>query len=445
MIALVLWHAPYLNGPYYWVWGWQRLPFWRAWPGVLIAAVPFFLAQQMHDRVSATTRTRLVVGLGSLMLAAFVLELNTLVLAAGKLAPDRLWMIVEDSRVTSYYTDALLTHKVIPTIKDWLSLFPEFIGRLHIHSRNKPPGSMLFYLAFATRFPTDQHQAASLAGLAVGVLATGAIPATFFLARALGGSVSASFLAASAMALCPGFILFFPELDQVYAAVSALIVGSWMLAIRRDSRWWAVLCGALLAGTCFFTFSLLVLGWFMAGAGLYLWRVRRHCSFQRLLETGAIVTGCVAVVHAALWVILRYDVIATFKASLANQADFAANIARPYPQTAVFDLLDYALGLGWMSAVLFLSALRRRGRDDDEGRAFAWLSVSQLFVVAIGALLAVETARVWIFLFPIALHAVGRELEQWPVRQRVVFFALAMITIVVIGQNMIFFSPAPPE
>ena len=157
MIALVVLHTPYMNGPYYWVWGWQRLPFWRAWPGVLLAAVPFFAAQFVHDRAAAPSRTRLIAGLGSLMAAALLLELNTLVIASGRQAPDRLWMLVEDSRVTSYYADALLTSKVLPQLRDWFLWFPEFIGRLHIHSRNKPPGSMLFYLAFARSFSTGNH------------------------------------------------------------------------------------------------------------------------------------------------------------------------------------------------------------------------------------------------------------------------------------------------
>ena len=441
MIALVVLHTPYVNGPYYWVWGWQRLPFWRAWPGVLLAAVPFFAAQFVHDRAAAPSRTRLIAGLGSLMAAALLLELNTLVIASGRQAPDRLWMLVEDSRVTSYYADALLTSKVLPQLRDWFLWFPEFIGRLHIHSRNKPPGSMLFYLAFARSFSTGNHHASWLAGLTIAVLATAAIPAVFFLARALGRGVPAAFFAASAMAICPGFILFFPELDQLYAAVGALLIGTWTIALRRSSYRWAVACGATLAVACFFTFNLLVLGWFMAGVALYFWRAAHVATLRQVLAAGAIVVSCVVLLHVGLRLTLHYDAVATFKASVANQAAFAANVPRPYPQTVVFDLLDYALGLGWMSALLFVSARSRAAGG--EGRALTWLSGSQLLVVAAGALLAVETARVWIFMLPIALHVVGERLSQWSPRQRAVFFAVALVTIVVMGQNMTFFSLSP--
>ena len=442
MIVLVVLHTPYVNGPWYWMWGWQRLPFWRAWPGVICAAVPFAAAQLIFAKSSAPTRARVAIALGAVMMAMLILQLNTLVIAAGRNAPDRLWGIVEDSRVTSYYTDALLTYKVIPKLKDWFALFPEFIGRLHIHSRNKPPGPMLYYLAFAETFPTDHHQAASLAGLVLGIVATAAIPATFFFARAIGTNLAASFLAASAMALCPGGIVFFPELDQTYAVASGLILGSWVLSLRRDSNSWALLCGTLLAAACFFTFNLLVLGWFMAGAGLYLWKGDRVCTLRRVLTAGAITVGVVVIVHVGLWAWLRYNVIATFNAGVANQAAFNANIARPYPQTALFDLLDYALGLGWMSALLFLGASVTGRNTTERQRAWWWLAASQLFVVAVGAILAVETARVWIFMFPLVLPIVGRELERWSSRQHAIFYAIALITIVVIVQNMIFFSPA---
>ena len=440
MIALVALHTPYVNGPYYWVWGWQRLPFWRAWPGLLFAAVPLFLAQLVHDRSATPSRGRLAVALGCLMMAALVLQLNTLVIAAGRQAPDRLWTLVEDGRVTSYYTDALLTSKVLPQFNNWFAWFPEFIGRLHIHARNKPPGSMLYYLSFARVFSTANHQASSIAGLTLGVIATAAIPAVFFLARALGRSVSAAFFAASAMAVCPGFVLFFPELDQVYAGASALVIGAWVMALRRSSYWWALACGLLLAIICFFTFNLLVLGWFMAGAAIYFWRVARIVSLRRTVEAGTIVVACIVLFHVALRLALHYDVLATFKAAVANQTAFAANVPRPYPQTVLFDLLDYALGLGWMSAVLFVGA---RPRAAGEDRAFRWLSFSQLFVVAAGALLAVETARVWIFLFPLALPAVGARLSAWSPRQRAAFFAIALVTLVVMGQNMTFFSLSP--
>jgi hypothetical protein len=192
---------------------------------------------------------------------------------------------------------------------------------------------------------------------------------------------------------------------------------------------------------CFFTFNLLVLGWFMAGVAFYFWRAAHVATLRQVLATGAIVVSCVVLLHVGLRLTLHYDAVATFKASVANQAAFAANVPRPYPQTVVFDLLDYALGLGWMSALLFVSARSRAAGG--EGRALTWLSGSQLLVVAAGALLAVETARVWIFMLPIALHVVGERLSQWSPRQRAVFFAVALVTIVVMGQNMTFFSLSP--
>lgn len=70
-------------------------------------------------------------------------------------------------------------------------------------------------------------------------------------------------------------------------------------------------------------------------------------------------------------------------------------------------------------------------------------AASQLLIVAVLALIPVETARVWLFMMPLALPAVGRELARWSDRERAMFFAVAAVTLVVIGQNMTFFSFMP--
>lgn len=440
LIVLVLLHTTYVNGPSYWHWGWQRLGFWRAYPGVLAAAAPFLLAQYLHERKPSTW----ILGLGLLMVTAAMLEWNTIVMMADARASDRLWQLVEDTRVTGYYTDALRSQQTIPSIKEWLVAFPDLLSRFNQHGQNKPPGLILYYLFFVRTFSVVTHQAAIAAGLVIGALATAAIPAVFFLVRAFGSTRQAAFLAASAMTLCPGLIVFFPEFDQLYAAATALIIGCWVLALRRQSRWWALGCGLVLTLACFVTFSLLVLGLFMAGAAWYLWWKKGECTLRQVFEYGAIVLGTVAVCYSALWVTLGFNMAATFTVSFENQTSLETSFIRPYPQTIVSDLWDYSLGLGWMSALLFIGALSARDHADAPGqRGFAWLTLGLLGVLAVFAILPGETARVWIFLFPLALPAVGRELRRWSFNQGLGFFAVSFASLAVIGQNMGFFSLTP--
>src|SRR4051812_5360227 len=44
MAALVILHLKHLNGPWYWIWSWRRLP-WVLYPAMLVAGAPFCVAQ----------------------------------------------------------------------------------------------------------------------------------------------------------------------------------------------------------------------------------------------------------------------------------------------------------------------------------------------------------------------------------------------------------------
>src|SRR5262249_39985645 len=118
MATLVVVHMPYINGAYYFQWGWQRLDFWRPWPPVIVAAVPFVLAQLAYRRDQPPGRALTMLALAGVMAATFVLEINALVIAAGRQAGERLWRLVEDEWVAGYYSDAIMTSRVIPTLKD---------------------------------------------------------------------------------------------------------------------------------------------------------------------------------------------------------------------------------------------------------------------------------------------------------------------------------------
>jgi hypothetical protein len=220
------------------------------------------------------------------------------------------------------------------------------------------------------------------------------------------------------MSLRPGLVLFFPEFDQVYATFAALLVGSWVLTLRRHSWRFAAICGLVLRSACFLAFNLLVLGVVMALAALYLWLGAGQTSVRQVLICSAIVAGIGVAFYVLLWLMIGYDVVETFRQSANNQDQLAAVLNRPYPDTAVFDLWDFAMGVGWISAVAFLGALPRRSEVADPLRAFTWITLLQILIIAVGAFLPAETARLWIFLFPLVAVAVGREIADWSARQR---------------------------
>src|SRR5205814_8115694 len=131
--------------------------------------------------------------------------------------------------------------------------------------------------------------------------------------------------------------------------------------------------------------------------------------------------------------ITGYDPIATFASAWRNQhALLAAHASeRPYPATILWDLLDFALGSGWISFALIgmflVSVFVNRSWHARENQ-IAFLGIAQLLIVAILGLLQSETARVWNFLLPLLVLPIALELRTWSRGPRlVVFVCLLMI------------------
>jgi hypothetical protein len=436
MILLTLLHVSYVNGPPYFVWPWRRLDLAPALPGFAVAALFFFPAQIFYERGPQSRAWCLV----ALSAAALALQWTSLAIASGGAPLAHLQRLVEDPIVTSYFTDAAQIHAKAPD--GWLRVFPTLLPQLHLHSINKPPGPILYYVAFLEFF-ADPHAAATAGGLLLGFLAAVVIPSVYFVARAVGAGDRSSFLTASAMVLCPGFTLFFPEFDQIYAGMAALMVGTWALALTRSSRIAAVGCGALVTLSTLVTFTLLPLGFVLAAMAVERCAVRRVCAWRRALETGAVVIAIPVAAFVLLKLALGFDIVDTFLVSRHNQALLAERMARPYPDTAIFDLWGFALGVGWMPALLFVRRLSGRSGEDYEGeRAFLWTTLSLMVMLAAGALLPAEATRLWIFLCPMVLVATGAQLGQWPLRERMFFFAISFLNVIVIAQNMAFLTLA---
>ena len=164
---------------------------------------------------------------------------------------------------------------------------------------------------------------------------------------------------------------------------------------------------------------------------------------------GAAVLLTCAAIYLAAFLLTGYDPIATFASAWRNQHALLAQHARerPYPQTIAWDLLDFALGCGWIGVVLlafYLAGTIRNGRGAASG---AWqepnfrlvvLVLAQLVVVAVTGLLQAETARVWNFLLPLLCLPIGLELRTWRRGPRVIAYAAMLVILAVVFQNMKF-------
>ena len=134
-------HLASLNGPSYWRWEWRAIPGSRIYPAMLLAVLPLFLAQILYEKNRRATWICLI------LVGASTLALQLITISMQSEPPDLKNNIVYDVSnpiVTSYFTDAAR----ISSVGDFLRSFPARMASLNLHSRNKPPGTILYYLPF---------------------------------------------------------------------------------------------------------------------------------------------------------------------------------------------------------------------------------------------------------------------------------------------------------
>lgn len=428
--------AGWIVGPEFWQWGVRDLPGLRVYPVLLLAALPFALAQWGTE----ARRWRHRWGLLLLMLAVLALELAALGLGKDPWSLDRLPEFIRRPLYTSYFKDA---DTLAPgELRPWLAGYPERLATFRVHSKNKPPGPILFFAA-VKRLAGGPGRAAWLGGLLIAALATLVVPATYALIRGLARAPDAAWAGASLMALSPGLLLFLPCLDQVYPVFTALLVLAWKAALERGtaSALAAAGFGLALAAALFVTYNLLVLGVFLglltvdwlrhgaSGGGERAadgWRSR----LPGVLGTVGVALAALAAAFGLLWLATGYDPVRSFRAALANQAELAEIWQRPWPRTIPWDLSDFLLGAGWHSGLLAAFFLLGGSLRAEPGRwRLALFVVLQLLAVAATGLLRTETARVWLFLQPLLALAAALELRGWsPGRRQAVYFCLWILT-----------------
>jgi hypothetical protein len=439
LIQLVVVHFSYVNGPHYWQWPWRRIDPIHIYPVLAAAAIPFFAAQWVQRR----GRWPVAVPLGLIMLSMFALQIGALAVQTSPISLERLAARVLDEDITGYYHDA----RSITELGPWLADYPQGMPERHLHSINKPPGPILFYLPFISWAGSDDS-AAHAGGLVIGLLATIALPMTYLLIPAVSGDRRAAFRGAGYLALCPSLVLFLPEFDQVYAAIATALVLFWMLALKRNDWRCALGFGAVLSLLTFFSFHLLAIGVFPALYSIWFLVQRPGVNVLTILRHALVGLAVPAVFYAILWLTTGYDPLGTFRTALDTTAALNAILKRPYPWTILFDLTDFALGTAWISFLLVAFLVLRwcSARDGDQESAGAsslqWVSLFAIatpVTVAVTGLIRAETARTWIFMMPLVMIPVGIELSRWSFRScLVVYFCLWLLTVA-ICQNMAFF------
>ena len=438
-ILLVSFHVPGVNGPAYWMWSWRRLNGIPLFPSAILGLLPFLLAQGVNARNHKQTG----LSIGLLMMSSLLLQLIFLAVQSVPLSLDRLARIVESPGATSYFTDAAkLSLSGLTSQRHWMQYFPSLQPYFAIHSTNKPPGPILYYLLVIQYFGVTAR-AAWVAGLGVGVLSVLAIPATYRMLRQLLGDHSRAFCGASFLSLCPAFVLFFPELDPFYGVLTCLLILAWHDAMVTRHRIPLVLF-ALIASLAFFmSYSMMVLGFFLIG---YAMMQPHHPHQWEIFGKKVLFIGLIVVsVYGFLYAATGFNALRSFKVAFFLARKQTLVLGRGFPHTIPYDFLDFALGSGWLGILLacyYFVPFPKEGlkRWSPEGR-LSFLSVLQIGVVGMLALLPGETARVWLFMLPLLMIPVGCELATWSLRARCTAYVALWAISVVVCQNMVFIQP----
>jgi hypothetical protein len=428
MLTLVELHVHGVNGPRYGMITWRRYPAVKTYLLMLLCALPTLGAIALYPRIRRY--------------AAALLILPMIGAMAGKLAFAELRSIpgqhlefvcaaVEHPLATSYYTDAV----ALSNFPGWLADFPRIMPMLNLHSQTKAPGMILYYMAFVKTLG-HSDRTALIAGLVLGAISTLAIPACYWLILTLRNDKTEAFLSACFLALCPGFLLFFPVSDPAYTILSCAIGACWILALRRKSVAWSIATGAVTGAILLVSFNLLAFDIFLVGYTLVL----SQQSWRNVLRLAAIALVTCVTICGVLWICTGYNPVATFQSAWRNQHALLAEHAgdRPYPDTAWNDLLDFALGAGWIGFLMagFGVADAMKHGWESPSAQLVLLCIGLPILVAVTALLAAETARVWNFMLPLLMVPVAMELSRMRAIERVIAFACLAVMGAAICRNM---------
>jgi len=418
-------HVDGINGPSYWRWPWRVRRGFSPYLLLLAISLPLLVAQVRFSSQRAFLGILLMMG------TSLGLEIANRALDLQGFDLTRIATIIEEPGSIGYFTHAqeLVARGggLRQFLHDYESLMPSFT----LHARNKPPGSILFYVPFLLCAPSENSAALS-AGLCIALLATLSVPSTWWLVKELTRNRDAAFQAAGLMALCPGLVLFLPEFDQFYPVYSCALIVLWARALKTGRIGFAIGFGLVFAFVCFQTFNFLVLGVFLAGYAVWFF------SPAVVVRQAAAVFATIAIVYGILWLWCDYNPISTLLTGVHLHNQDMPATHRTWPLTVPFDLMDFALGMGWVCVVLAIYALPNRKAQGTSSLGFLLLCFAQPVAVAISGVLAGETARVWIFMFPLLLIPAGLEISSWTRGPRLTALACLWLLTALLSQNMVF-------
>jgi len=438
-------HLFNVNSHYYYTWKWQWIASKTVYPVFFVLAIPFFVAQIVYLR----RRARVWIALMAVTLSTFGLMIGGAVVQKDPPSFSRISEVVQSRFSTGYFvTAAMLVRKEMP-VRELLRRYPTLMDHFYLHPRQKPPGLVLFEMGIIRLFGSG-NAGAMASGWLIAALACLGVVSTYLFIACFTGSRDAAFAGASYFALCPSLLLFFPDFDICYPNLTVLLTVLWALSLKTNQTRYSVAFGIAYAITGMITYLPGVLPIFLVGFAWLQHQSDPQCRWSRIAWHIAIAAGVFAAFYFVLWATTGFNPISTLRES-ATQVnilwDKLINIYQyprhSLPWTFFTDLYDFALGSAWISFALLGLYLQSAVKTAlTPVTRIALVSVSQFVLIAAIGLLQTETARIWIFMYPMLMLPIGLELAKWRPWQRIAVYAALLLLTAAMCQSMQFIDGA---
>jgi methylthioxylose transferase len=306
-------------------------------------------------------------------------------------------------------------------IPSFLGAFPRRLASLPSHASGHPAGAMVLYALLARVWAG--LDAAALATVAVGCL--GVLPVAGLALDELGEDGRRWALAL--WALSPLTVLYTAtSADAVFAVALAGAALAAHRGLVRRSISWTLAGGALLwVGSMLTYAAALVLVFLLVRAA---GRLRRDPGW--VLRWAAATAATVLGLAGLLWLATGYDPVAAVRATHAAYQAAPGSAGRPYLPWLVGDPIAFGgmLGIPLFAALLAGAAgvVRRRAWTGVDAAVLACLLAASSWGFSRG-----EVERIFLFLVPLALVPVVRQLLRWRARLPPVAALLVAQTLLV--------------
>ena len=428
LLALV--QAPWINGPYYWKWGYLDL---NPAPFLALGMLAWAVLYWVDSRGSGGSRASLV----ALIALAWTLTFSFTAFTSNGLSTveER----VKHPDITSYYTEALK----IESVGVWLDEFDQRLPRMVGHAGTHPPGPMLWYWFWTQVLGPDAG--ARYGGLLLGVISGLVVLPLFSLVVRLTGDRSAALATAGVWAVLPASTIMLGSLDAAYPALTASLLILWIGAAWDGRTAAAAGFGLVLFVSLMFSHTFWVLGalFVLLAIAPAAFGADAYDQVRRFARASAVALAVAGGLFGAAWMIFGYDHYAALNQSMRIQEGFAGMLKRPWAYTVAWDIYDFFLASGWVSfGVIVAFGLRWRSQGAPTPApwmpAFAASAIAALAIVDLSGIVRGETARVWLFLQPLALPLIGYELSKWSAGWRLAGFGVLVFSLVVIRSRLSF-------